>query len=111
MLLGAAALLFAPVAARAACDHNPPKASMVDGQKVKCSGPFMMHAEDISNGYYDCKVLAGPNKGSSVQAKYNDCAQVNKGGAAGAAKASKAPTQKRSKGDPKHRPPHPPTDQ
>ena len=82
------ALLLAPAAARAACDHNPPKATMVDGKRVKCAGPFMMHAEDISDGYYDCKVAG---KGTPVKALYKDCAQVNKGG------PSKPPAKKSSK--------------
>ena len=98
LLAGAcAALLLAP-AARAACDHNPPKATMVDGQKVKCGGPFMMHAEDVSDGYYDCKFLAGPNKGSSVRAKYKDCGQTNKGGSAPAKAPARKGAQKAKKG-------------
>ncbi len=73
--LAFAALALAPLASRAACPKNPAKPTRVEGKLVKrgSCGPFMMHAEDVSRGYYECTDA----KGKALKALYLDCKQTN----------------------------------
>jgi hypothetical protein len=95
----AAAVLIAPFDSRAACPKNPAKPKTVEGVKVKAGscGPYMMHAEDISNGYYDCK----DTKGHDVKATYKDCDQTNakKPGSAADAPAHKGKAKGKKNAD------------
>ena len=74
-LFAAAALVVLASPAQASCPKNPKKPATIDGVKVKAGscGPYMMHAEDTTKGYYECTGA----KGQKLKALFNDCTLLN----------------------------------
>ena len=74
-LAAAAALALVAAPANAACPTNPKKPTTIDGVKVKAKscGPYMMKADDTTQGYYECTGV----KGQKLKALFNDCTLLN----------------------------------